>query len=134
MRYNIPNSDTHFGDCSERCEHFDWRILSEGSPLKYRPHSAIAAIRNGTPPTKVILMKVVSADSPYITLRPKLSGSVLSMPEGQKSQYRRAHCTSITHPRNLYQICSEDVRERRYRGSVCSRTKHLPEDLTAACQ
>ena len=48
--------------------------------LKYREQMTTAAIKNGNPPTKVMLINVVNADNAYITLRPKLSGKVLSTP------------------------------------------------------
>jgi hypothetical protein len=49
-------------------------------PLKYSVLSKMAAMMKGRPPTALMVIKVVTADIPYMKLRPKLSERLLSIP------------------------------------------------------
>ena len=91
----------------------------------------MAATRNGRPPTNVIVMYVVPADKPYMTLRPKLSGRLLSTPALSCECYVCARRDAGTHPRSPCQIGSAAGRARRCRGSGCWRREHPRGGLVA---
>lgn len=95
--------------------------------LQYNEQMTTAARKKGNPPTKVMLMKVVSALRPYITLRPKLSGRLLSTPGTFSMRfglYTRPNCSpSKSFPNLLSRRPRETVSwKRMFANSTASRS------------
>lgn len=84
-----------------------------------------AAKINGGPPTKLTVKRVVAADKPYMTLRPKLSGKLLSTPEQVHREYvKRPGRRESRYLQSLSRICLAVCHEIQCRGTGSGQIKH----------